>query len=64
MVDDIGRHLGKSSDQNSNQAVIEQKSATVETSLTIDSTHTAVNAGPITIGSSATVTVSGTWVIV
>ena len=64
MVDDIGRHLGKSSDQNSYQAVIEQKSATVETSLTIDSTDTAVNAGPITIGSSATVTVSGVWVIV
>ena len=64
MVDDIGRHLGKSSDQNSYQAVIEQKSATVETSVTIDSTHTAVNSGPITIGSSATVTVSGVWTIV
>ena len=57
-------YTGRTGEQTSYEAVIQQQEATVTNSLTIDSTHTAVNAGPITIGSSATVTVSGTWVIV
>ena len=61
----MGEHnLGKDATATSYEPVIRQVENTVATSLTIDATHTAVNAGPITIGASATVTVSGIWVIV
>ena len=61
----MGEHnLGKNATSTSYEPVIRQVENTVATSLTIDATNTAVNAGPITIGASATVTVSGIWVIV
>jgi len=57
-------YIGQSGEQNSFEAVIQQKENTVQQSVEIDATNTAVNAGPVTIGASATVTVSGIWVIV
>ena len=61
----MGEHnLGKDATATSYEPVIRQVENTVATSLTIDSSNNAVSAGPITIGASATVTVSGVWVIV
>ena len=61
----MGEHnLGKDATATSYEPVIRQVENTVATSLTIDATNNAVVAGPITIGSTATVTVSGTLVIV
>ena len=57
-------YIGQSGEQNSFEAVIQQKENTVQQSVEIDATNTAVNPGPVTIGASATVTVSGIWVIV
>ena len=56
--------LGKDATATSYEPVIRQVENTVATSLTIDASNNAVSAGPITIGASATVTVSGIWVIV
>jgi len=56
--------LGKQGDGTSYEPVIRQAENTINNSLTIDATNNAVVAGPITIGSSATVTVSGVLVIV
>ena len=57
-------YIGQNGEQTSYEAVIQQSENTIQQSVEIDATNTAVNAGPITIGSSATVTVSGIWVIV
>ena len=57
-------YIGQNGEQTSFEAVIQQSENTVQQSVEIDATNTAVNAGPITIGASATVTVSGVWVIV
>jgi|TARA_R100001015_G_scaffold7509_1_gene2929 hypothetical protein len=56
--------IGKKGDDTSYEPVIRQTENTISNSLTIDATNNAVAAGPITIGSSATVTVSGVLVIV
>ena len=56
--------IGKDATATSYEPVIRQVENTVATSLTIDASNNAVSAGPITIGASATVTVSGVWVIV
>jgi len=56
--------IGKDATATSYEPVIKQGENTVATSLTIDASNNAVSAGPITIGASATVTVSGVWVIV
>jgi|TARA_B100000686_G_C16357320_1_gene745937 hypothetical protein len=57
-------YIGQNGEQTSYEAVIQQSENTIQQSVEIDATNTAVNAGPVTIGSSATVTVSGVWVIV
>ena len=57
-------YIGQNGEQTSFEAVIKQSENTVQQSVEIDATNTAINAGPITIGASATVTVSGIWVIV
>ena len=56
--------IGKQGDGTSYEPVIRQVENTINNSLTIDATNNAVVAGPITIGSSATVTVSGVLVVV
>ena len=56
--------IGKQGDGTSYEPVIRQAENTINNSLTIDATNNAVVAGPITIGSTATVTVSGVLVIV
>ena len=56
--------IGKQGDGTSYVPVIRQNENTINNSFTIDATNNAVVAGPITIGSTATVTVSGTLVIV
>mgnify|MGYP001229985534 CR=1 FL=1 len=56
-------YIGQNGEQTSYEAVIQQSENTIQQSVEIDATNTAVNAGPITIGD-ATVTVSGIWVIV
>tara|TARA_R100001082_G_scaffold100739_1_gene69967 strand:+ start:880 stop:1065 length:186 start_codon:yes stop_codon:yes gene_type:complete len=61
----MGEHnLGKDATATSYEPVIRQVENTVATSLTIDASNNAVSPGPITIGTAATVTVSGVWVIV
>ena len=54
--------LGKQGDGTSYEPVIRQVENTINNALTIDANNNAVSAGPITLN--ATVTVSGTWVIV
>ena len=44
--------------------ILAKSENTIQQSVEIEATNNAVNAGPITIGASATVTVSGIWVIV
>ena len=56
--------IGKQGDGTIYEPVIRQVENTINNSFTIDATTKAVVAGPITIGSTATVTVSGTLVIV
>ena len=56
--------IGKQGDGTSYEPVIRQVENTINNSFTIDSTNNAVVAGPITIGTTATVTVSGVLVIV
>ena len=56
--------IGKQGDGTSNEPVIRQNENTINNSLTIDATNNAVVAGPITIGTTATVTVSGILVVV
>ncbi len=56
--------LGKIGETTSYEAIVRQHEQTISNSLTIDSTNNAISAGVVTIGTSATVTVSGTWVIV
>lgn len=56
--------IGKQGDGTNYEAVVRQHEQTINNSFTIDSTNNAMSAGAITIGTSATVTVSGTWVIV
>ena len=56
--------IGKIGDGTSYEAVVRQHEQTINNSFTIESTNNAISAGTITIGSSVTVTVSGTWVIV
>jgi len=56
--------IGKLGDGTSYESVVRQHEQTINNSFTIDATNNAVVAGPITIGSSATVTVSGVLVIV
>jgi len=56
--------IGKQGDGTSYEPIIRQNENTINNSLTIDATNNAVVAGPITIASTATVTVSGTLVIV
>ena len=55
-------YIGQNGEQTSYEAVIQQSENTIQKSVEIDATNTAVNAGPITLN--ATVTVSGVWVIV
>ena len=57
-------YIGQNGEQTSYEAVIQQSENTIQQSVEIEATNNAVNAGPITIASTATVTVSGTWVIV
>ena len=56
--------IGKQGDGTSYEPLIRQNENTINNSLTIDATNNAVVAGPITIASTATITVSGTLVIV
>ena len=56
--------IGKQGDGTSYEPVIRQVENTINNSFTIDSTNNAVVAGPITIGTTATVTVSGVLVVV
>lgn len=56
--------IGKQGDGTSYEPIIRQNENTINNSLTIDATNNAVVAGPITIASTATITVSGTLVIV
>lgn len=56
--------IGKQGDGTSYEPVIRQNENTITNSFTIDASNNAVVAGPITIASTATVTVSGTLVIV
>jgi|TARA_Y100000052_G_scaffold16883_1_gene16429 hypothetical protein len=56
--------IGKQGDGTSYEPVIRQVENTINNSFTIDSTNNAVVAGPITIGTTATVTVSGILVVV
>ena len=55
-------YIGQSGEQTNYEAIVKQHENTVQSSLEIESSNNAVSAGPI--GTSATVTVSGTWVIV
>ena len=57
-------YIGQNGEQTSFEAVIQQSENTVQQSVEIDASNNAVSAGPITIGASATVTVSGIWVII
>jgi len=54
--------IGKQADGTSYEPIVRQSENTITNSLTIDANNSAVSAGPITLN--ATVTVSGTWVIV
>jgi len=54
--------LGKQGDGTSYEPIVRQSENTITNSLTIDANNSAVSAGPIILN--ATVTVSGTWVIV
>ena len=56
--------IGKQGDGTSYEPVIRQVENTINNSFTIDATNNAVVAGQITIGSTATVTVSGILVVV
>ena len=56
--------IGKQGDGTSYEPIIRQNENTINNSLTIDATNNAVVAGPITIASTATITVSGKLVIV
>ena len=56
--------IGKQGDGTSYEPVIRQNENTINNSFTIDASNNAVVAGPITIASTATITVSGTLVIV
>ena len=56
--------IGKQADGTSYEPVISQLDITINNSFTIDATNNAVVAGPITIGTTATVTVSGILVVV
>ena len=56
--------IGKQGNNTSYEPVIRQNENTITNSLTIDATNNAVTAGPITIASSVTVTVSGILVVV
>ena len=56
--------IGKQGDGTSYEPVIRQVENTINNSFTIDATNNAGVAGPITIGTTATVTVSGILVIV
>ena len=47
-----------------NNSIIRTNGATVETDISIDSSTNGLSAGPITVGSSSTVTVAGYWTIV
>ena len=57
-------YIGQSGEQTNYEAIVKQHENTVQSSLEFDASNNAVSAGPITIGASATVTVSGVWVIV
>ena len=46
-----------------NNSIIRTNGQTVSTDITISSTTNGLSAGPVTIGSSATVTVSGYWTV-
>jgi len=54
--------LGKIGENTSYEPIVRQVENTITNSLTIDANNNAVSPGPITLN--ATVTVSGTWVIV
>ena len=54
--------LGKIGENTSYEPIVRQSENTINNSLTIDANNSAVSAGPIILN--ATVTVSGTWVIV
>ena len=58
------RFIGKDGPQTSYESIIRQNEQTVSASLTIDATNNAMSAGPITIGTSVTVTINGYWTIV
>ena len=54
--------LGKIGENTSYEPIVRQSENTINNALTIDANNNAVSPGPITLN--ATVTVSGTWVIV
>ncbi len=58
------RFIGKDGRQTSYESIIRQNEQTVSASLTIDATTNAMSAGPITVGTSVTVTINGYWTIV
>ena len=57
-------YIGQSGEQTNYEAIVKQHENTIQSSLEVDASNNAVSAGPITIATSSTVTVSGTWVIV
>ena len=56
--------IGKTGDQTEYVAVIRKNEQSVVQSLTIDATNSGMSAGPITVETTATVTVDGYWSIV
>ena len=56
--------IGKDGRQTSYESVIRQNEQSVVQSLTIDATNSGMSAGPITVETTATVTVNGFWSIV
>ena len=57
-------YLGKSGEQTSDESVVRQNENQVVSSFTIDATNNGMSAGPVTIETTATITVNGYWSIV
>ena len=57
-------YIGKSGDQATYESVVRLNENQIISSFTIDETNNGMSAGPVTIATSATVTVSGYWSIV
>tara|TARA_R100000664_G_C2661040_1_gene77238 strand:+ start:318 stop:506 length:189 start_codon:yes stop_codon:yes gene_type:complete len=57
-------YIGKSGEQTSYESVVRQNENQVVLSFTIDASNNGVSAGPVTIATTATVTVNGYWSVV